>query len=218
MKKVRSQAGAGSPGPARAAAEPSLVSATPGVGSYSVPAGFFIGLAILAYLGHAELGYNNGLFSEGVYEPYADLKSIPRAGGEVNPVDAGREVYTQMCQACHQPNGSGNPANGCPPLAQSDWVLEEGPARVIRLVLNGAKGPITVNGKEWGSDAGMLAFKDALTDDQIAYVLTYVRQSPEWKNNAPAVTPEMVKAVREKIANRPNPWTAAELLKVPTTE
>lgn len=61
---------------------------------------------------------------------------------------------------------------------QSDWVLEEGPGRLIRLLLNGATGPITVNGKEWGSPAGMLAFKDALSDDQIAYVLTYIRQSP----------------------------------------
>lgn len=210
MKKQRSQAS--SPRPA----EP--VSATPKVGTYTAPAGFFIALAILAYLGHAELGYNHGLFSAGVYEPYADLKSIPRAGGEVNPVDAGREVYVQMCQACHQPNGSGNPANGCPPLAQSDWVLEDGPGRIVRLVLNGGSGPITVNGKEWGSPAGMLAFKDALSDDQIAHVITYIRQSPEWKNNASPVTPEMVKAIREKTSSRSNPWTAPELLKVPTTE
>jgi len=210
MKKSRSQTNE------VRATEP--VTAAPKVGSYTAPAGFFIALAVLAYLGHAELGYNHGLFSAGVYEPYANLKSIPRAGGEVNPVDAGREVYAQMCQACHQPNGSGNPANGCPPLAQSDWVLEEGAGRIIRLVLNGATGPITVNGKEWGSPAGMLAFKDALTDEQIAYVLTYVRQSPDWKNNAPAVTPEMVKAIREKTASRPNPWTAPELLKIPATE
>lgn len=210
MKKSRSQTNE------VRATEP--VTAAPKVGSYTAPAGFFIALAILAYLGHAELGYNHGLFSAGVYEPYANLKSIPRAGGEVNPVDAGREVYAQMCQACHQPNGSGNPANGCPPLVQSDWVLEEGAGRLIRLVLNGATGPITVNGKEWGSPAGMLAFKDALSDEQIAYVLTYIRQSPDWKNNASAVTPEMVKAIREKTSSRPNPWTAPELLKIPTTE
>ena len=211
MKKARSQKNevrSGDP----------VVSATPRVGAYTAPAGFFIGLAVLAYLGSAELGYNHGLFSTAVYEPYADLKSIPTAGGEVNPVDAGREVYAQMCQACHQPNGSGNPANGCPPLAQSDWVLEEGPGRLIRLVLNGATGPITVNGKEWGSPAGMLAFKDALSDDQIAYVVTYIRQSPEWKNNASPVTAEMVKAVREKTASRTMPWTAPELLKAPTTD
>ena len=194
------------------------VAGSPRMGTYSAPASFFVILAILAYLGHAELFYNNGFFSPGVYEPYADLRSIPKVGGEVNPVDAGRDVYAQFCTACHQGNGSGNPANGCPPVAGSDWVLEEGPARLIRIVLQGAKGPIKVSGKEWGSAVGMLAFKDALTDDQIAHVITYVRQSPEWKNNAGAVTPEMVKAVREKTSSRGAPWTADELLKIPTTE
>ncbi len=189
---------------------------TPRMGSYTAPVGFFIALAILAYLGHAELGYHNGQFSPGVYEPYADLRSIPKSGGEVNPVDEGRVVYAQLCSACHQPNGSGNPANGCPPVAGSDWVLEEGPARLIRIVLNGAKGPIMVNGKEWGSPVGMLAFKDALSDEQIAHVITYIRQSPEWKNNAPTVTAEMVKSVREKTSSRGAQWTSDELMKIPT--
>lgn len=107
MKKARSQKSEGRSG------DP-VVSATPRVGAYTAPAGFFVALAVFVYLGSSELGYNHGLFSTGVYEPYADLKGIPTAGGEVNPVDAGREVYAQMCQACHQPNGSGNPANGCP--------------------------------------------------------------------------------------------------------
>lgn len=195
----------------------SLVGAGAGSGHYSIPASFFVALGVLAYIGHAELGYNNGEFSAGVYEPYANGKAIPRVG-ELNRVDAGRDVYAQMCQACHQPNGSGNPANGCPPVAGSDWVLAEGPARIIRMVLNGGTGPIKVNGKEWGSATGMLAFKDSLSDEQIAAVVTYLRQSPEWKNNASEVTPEMVKAVREKTSSKSTPWTEAELLKVPVTE
>lgn len=191
--------------------------ATPGVGRYATPAGFFIFLAILVYLGNAELGYHNGQFAPGVYEPYADARSIPRVG-EVDPVEKGRELYTQFCLACHQPNGSGNPANGCPPLAQSDWVLEEGYARLVRIVLHGAKGPIKVNGKEWGSPIGMLAFKDVLSDEQISQVLTYVRQAPEWKNTASPVTPDSVKAIREKTSSRSAPWLADELLKIPSKE
>lgn len=205
-----------SPAPARGPAPAEVP--TPRIGTYSAPVAFFILLALLAYLGHAELGYNHGLFSAGVYEPYADLRSIPKAGGEVNPVDAGREVYAQLCTACHQPNGSGNPANGCPPVAGSDWVLEEGPARLIRIVLHGAKGPIVVNGKEAGSAGGMTPFKDSLTDEQIAHVLTYIRQAPEWKNTAGPVTAEMVTAVREKTSSRNAQWTAPELLKIPTVE
>lgn len=45
---------------------------------------------------------------------------------------------------------------------------------------------------------GMTPFKDTLTDDQkVAAVLTYVRQSPEWGNNAGPVTAEQVKAIRD---------------------
>jgi hypothetical protein len=39
--------------------------------------------------------------------------------------------------------------------------------------------------------------------------LTYVRKS--WGNDAPAVTPEQVAAVRKETANRTANWTAAEL-------
>jgi len=189
----------------------------PKVGSYSAPAAFFILLAALAYLGQAELQYHHGLFSPGVYEPYASLRDIPKVGGVVNRVDAGRDVYSAAgCIACHQPNGSGNPANGCPPLAKSDWVLAEGPARLIRIVLHGAQGPMTVNGQVWNGN--MTPFGPNLTDDQIANVLSYIRAAPEWGNNASEVTPEMVKAVREKTADRTKPWTAAELEKLPLTD
>ncbi len=215
MKKNRTKSGGSSK--SDGAGDAVFSPASPKTGTYGIPTGFFLALGVLAYIGHAELGYHSGEFSPGVYEPYANAKSIPRVG-EVSRVDAGRDVYAQMCQACHQPNGSGNPANGCPPVAGSDWVLAEGPARLIRIVLHGGTGPIKVNDKEWGSATGMLAFKDALNDEQVAAVVTFLRQAPEWKNEASEVTPEMVKAVREKTATRNTQWTEAELLKVPVTE
>lgn len=212
MKKSRTSSQGSGPAPST-----SPLVATPKVGNYTAPAAFFVILGILAYLSQAELGYNHGLFSAGIYEPYTDFRSIPKVGGEVNRVDAGREVYAAAgCVACHQPNGSGNPANGCPPLAKSDWVLAEGPARIIRIVLHGAQGPITVLGKPWNGN--MTPFGPVLNDDQIANVLTFIRQSPEWGNNASEVTPEMVKAVREKTASRTTQWTTAELEKIPVTE
>ncbi len=190
--------------------------AVPSISSYSAPTGFFVALAGLLYLGQAEGCYHHGLFSAGVYEPYADLRSIPSLGGP-NPIDAGRDVYMAAgCVACHQPNGTGNPANGCPPLAKSDWVLAEGPSRLIRIVLHGAQGPITVNGQPWNGN--MTPFGGSLSDEQIAHVLTFVRQSPEWGNAASEVTPEMVKAVREKESSRAAQWTAGELEKIPVTE
>jgi len=51
-----------------------------------------------------------------------------------------------------------------------------------------------------------------LKDEQIANVLTYVRQ--EWGNKAPAVSAETVAKIRAENASRTAPWTAAELLKI----
>ena len=50
-----------------------------------------------------------------------------------------------------------------------------------------------------------------LKDDEIAAVLTFVRQ--EWGNKAPPVKPEDVKVIREKTKERTQQWTANELLK-----
>src|SRR5690606_41744902 len=117
--------------------------------------------------------------------PYADLRSIPKVGGEVDRVQAGREVYQMAgCVACHQPNGMGNPANQCPPLAKSDWVHEEEPGRLIRLVLHGVRSQKTVNGEVWNSPSGMTSFGPVLTEEQIETVLTFVRHAPEWGDSA----------------------------------
>jgi mono/diheme cytochrome c family protein len=67
---------------------------------------------------------------------------------------------------------------------------------------------VEVNGKEYNLPS-MPAMGAALTDEQLAAVLTYMRQS--WGHKAPAVTPEQVKAVRSQVGNRTQPWTAPEV-------
>ena len=64
-----------------------------------------------------------------------------------------------------------------------------------------------MNGKEW--NLAMPNMGAALSDDDLAAVLTYIRQS--WGNKASPVTPEQVKAVKAKVGNRSQPWTAQEL-------
>ena len=51
-----------------------------------------------------------------------------------------------------------------------------------------------------------------LSDEEIAGLLTYVRR--EWGHTASPVSPEFVKEVREKTADRIDAWTQAELLKI----
>lgn len=129
-------------------------------------------------------------------------------------IAAGKKLYA-TCATCHQPNGQG--LGGFPPLAGSEWVMgsEE---RLIRILLNGLNGPVTVAGKKY--DGAMPAFGKVpgggynWTDDKIAQVLTYIRQ--EWGNQAGPISTDRVKQTRDQVAGaRATPWTEAELLAAP---
>lgn len=115
---------------------------------------------------------------------------------------AGRTQFI-VCAACHGQNAEGTGI--APPLAGSEWV--NGPAEnLIRIQLRGLQGPITVKGQTYNLPAGMAALAYQ-TDEQIAAVLTYVRNS--FGNSAPAVTPAQVAALRGEVG-KPQ-LTAADL-------
>jgi len=136
----------------------------------------------------------------------------PAAGG-ADLLAAGQRIYSTVCIACHQPTGQGLPPM-FPPLAGSDWVNVNKPDRMIRIVLHGFTGPITINGKPFASPAPMMPPQGgALNDEQIAGVLTYVRSN--FGNKAGPVTPDQVKAIREAEKARSAMWTEAEILKIP---
>ena len=156
-----------------------------------------------------DVGGEAGAFPARVYDPYKSYAAIPKAGGDAAAL--GRKTYEQTCSICHQAGGTGIPGQ-FPPLAGSDWVLEEGPNRIIKLILNGIQGPITVSGQQFNNS--MLPWRDTLTDEQIAAVATYIRST--WGNKAPAVKPEDVKAQRDATAGRSTSWSPAELLAEPT--
>lgn len=125
----------------------------------------------------------------------------------------GQTVYMQVCFACHQPTGQGLPGM-FPPLAGSDWVAAKKPDRLIRMVLHGFTGPLTLNGKPFASPAPLMpAQGGTLSDAQIADALTFVRSS--FGNNAGAVAAAEVKTIREAEKARSAMWTEAEILKIP---
>lgn len=110
-----------------------------------------------------------------------------------------------VCATCHQADGKGMP-NLYPPLAGS--TLLNGPVeKPIAIVLHGLVGPVTVNGAEF--NGAMMPWGQALSDDQIAAILTYERSS--WGNTASAVTAAEVAAVRKATASRTTQWTIKEL-------
>ena len=70
---------------------------------------------------------------------------------------------------------------------------------------------ILLNGKE-GTVGLMPPLGAALTDDQIAAVLTYIRR--EWGHTAAPVDAAGVKEIRGLTSTRTRPWTNEELLKL----
>jgi mono/diheme cytochrome c family protein len=124
-------------------------------------------------------------------------EDFPKVAADA-PVDpammAEGKVLYSTCLACHGPDANGV-LNLGPPLAGSEWVA--GPVEnLIAIQLRGMFGPIEVKGKTYTPVAPMapLAFQ---TDDQIAAVLTYVRNS--FGNKASPVTAEQVKAMRGEV-------------------
>lgn len=104
----------------------------------------------------------------------------------------GEIVYMQFCLSCHMQNGEGVPGL-YPPLSQTKWVLGD-KETLIKTILEGQQGPIEVKGQPYNN---IMTKLDFLGDKQIAEVLTYVRSN--FGNNASAVTPEEVKAVRDSL-------------------
>ena len=125
--------------------------------------------------------------------------------------EAGEEIYSRegYCSTCHQPDGQGLTASGFPPLKETAWVLgsEE---RLIKVVLHGLHGPMEVLGKSYPGQVPMTPFGRMLNDEEIASVLTYVRNS--FGNVASPVKPETVKEVREATKDKTGFYSPEELL------
>ncbi|HZQ00177.1 MAG TPA: cytochrome c [Reyranella sp.] len=105
---------------------------------------------------------------------------------------AGEKVY-DICAACHEDDGKGQPRLFTP-LAGNAAVQSPDPTTIIRLTLQGADGLPTASQPTPGTMPG---YRSKLSDEQIAAVLTYIRNS--WGNSAPMVSASDVKALRERL-------------------
>jgi mono/diheme cytochrome c family protein len=103
---------------------------------------------------------------------------------------SGSMLYTKYCMTCHQADGKG--VRGMfPPLAGNAKIT--GPSSdLIKIVLFGLQGPITVNEREYNQPMPPQGY---LNDTQIADILNYIRNS--WDNKAQPVTPEDVGKIRK---------------------
>jgi mono/diheme cytochrome c family protein len=135
---------------------------------------------------------------------------VPLTADQQKLFETGRTVYNTLCTACHQPTGAGMEGLA-PALVDSEWVL--GSHDVLsRVVIHGLGGPIKVSGQTWNLEMPPLGA--ALTDEQIAGVLTYIRR--EWEHNASPISVSDVAKIRAQYKDRTKSWTADEL-KMPAT-
>jgi len=137
---------------------------------------------------------------------WVDPNAATAAAATAEAGGPGKGLYGRICAACHLGSGKGVPGNNIPPLAGSAMVQADATVP-IRIVLHGFKGPILRNGV--AINGQMAAWKDQLSDQEIADVLTYVRST--FGNTGAAVTADEVKIVREATAARTQAFVEAEL-------
>jgi mono/diheme cytochrome c family protein len=124
----------------------------------------------------------------------------------------GVKIFKSVCQTCH-----GNDGNGiqslAPPLNRSEWVMGDKNA-LSAIVLFGLTGPVKVNGKlykspEINGEMPGIWNNESLTDEQIAELLSFIRNS--WGNKADEVKPGILSGIRAKYAGREKSFTVEEL-------
>ena len=106
----------------------------------------------------------------------------------------GAKVYVDRCAACHRTDGHGY-APAFPPLAGNPTLMDKNPVSLILIVLRGASVPATAKAP---SSLTMPGFDPILSDQEIADVVTFIRQS--WGNNAAAVAVDQVRSFRSQNA------------------
>jgi len=163
--------------------------------------------------------YIAGTFKLGSAPPAADKRDY----GPTRPLDTaeakvyalGKEVFHRdaHCATCHQPAGTGTPGI-YPPLnvPGNPWLVDD--ERLIKVVLKGLWGPLELGGQRLGPTNGvppMVGFAGMLTDEEVAGVISYVRQS--FGNNLPFIKPAQVAKIREKTKARSDFYMVEEIMK-----
>jgi mono/diheme cytochrome c family protein len=104
---------------------------------------------------------------------------------------AGSAIYADECAACHTMAGTGI-ARLFPTLKGSPFIQQYNAASLLHVVLQGTRAVATPAAP---TGPAMPAFDWKLSDDQVASVVTFIRNA--WGNAAPAVSAGDVRSVRQ---------------------
>jgi len=135
------------------------------------------------------------------------LKDSPDQSASIDPtpppavadqagMKIGGRIYADECSGCHGADGKGT-AGPFSALSGSTIVQQSDATSLMHVVLRGARSVAT---DQAPTGAAMPQFAWLLTDDQVAAVLTYIRNS--WGNAAPAVASSDVQKARQSFVER----------------
>ena len=130
--------------------------------------------------------------------PAPVVTAPPLTAEQQKRFDAGADIYKNICMGCHQEDGRGKDKLGAN-LVDSPFVNAADASATIRILLGGKEGTIGL----------MPPLGPALSDEQIASALTYIRRA--WGHTGGAVDPLNVMEVRGLSKGRTRPWSAEEL-------
>ena len=118
----------------------------------------------------------------------------PELTGEVDrQFRRGGKIYETYCQDCHGNFGQGAPG-AYPALAGNRGVTLASPINAIRSILNGGYAPVTASNPR---PYGMPSFAQVLHDEEIALVLSYIRNA--WGNRGSLITEVQVDRSRKGL-------------------
>ncbi|HVT72224.1 MAG TPA: cytochrome c [Lacunisphaera sp.] len=105
----------------------------------------------------------------------------------------GAKVYADTCATCHMADGNGVPFMQ-PGINKSAWISNPDPQYLLSLILRGAE----VVGAAADAYDNKMAPQDALSDEQVAAVATYVRHRFAAEPITKPVTPAEVAVARAR--------------------
>jgi len=189
---------------AAAAAREKRISAN---GSEPISLWLISACGLVAIIAGAMLGGAGNIFSYDASFREGYVRTPPPGAAESGPVPKeamaaymtrGAKIYSVKCNGCHMSDAKGDGAN-FPSLVGSAWATGK-TERLAMIILNGLNGPMST-GKTYGGAGGMAAQGAGLSPEDLAGIMTYVRNN--FGNSVgDVVTTEMAKAAMEISAKR----------------
>ncbi len=109
----------------------------------------------------------------------------------------GQAVYETYCISCHMEDGNGVPS-AFPSLVKTGNLTDKN--RLVKIVLQGMRGPIMVKGEKYDAEMANIA----ISDQEVADVINYIRNT--WGNKAPLMNVNEVTLAKKAVVKGYQPY------------